>query len=115
MPKKEDIKILVVDNHPQVATEISTNLSMAGYNVLEVDNKNDAIKACKDKHPDIIIVDKETISVDCMDHRKIILTGFNINKTEFKKYNNIVGYLDKPISKSDLLKEIDRVFKLVEK
>jgi len=108
---KKGMKILVVDNHPQTATELTTNLSWAGYNVLEANNEKDAAEICDQEKPDLIIIDKETISPSCIDNRKIILTGFDINKSSFKKYKNVVVYLEKPISKTDLLKEVSRFLK----
>jgi two-component system OmpR family response regulator len=53
----ENIKVLVVDDEPNIRDLLSTSLRFAGYNVLAVANGTDAVTAAEKGHPDIILLD----------------------------------------------------------
>lgn len=53
----KDIKILLVDDEPDILEIISYNLSSQGYNVITASNGLKAIKKAKKEQPDLIIMD----------------------------------------------------------
>jgi two-component system OmpR family response regulator len=53
----ENIKVLVVDDEPNIRDLLSTSLRFAGFNVLAVANGTDAVNAAEKGHPDIILLD----------------------------------------------------------
>jgi two-component system alkaline phosphatase synthesis response regulator PhoP len=55
--KKKDIKILLVDDEPDILEIVGYNLSAEGYQVITADNGADAVKIAKKKKPQLIILD----------------------------------------------------------
>ncbi|WP_339610528.1 response regulator transcription factor [uncultured Planktosalinus sp.] len=55
--KKKDIKILLVDDEPDILEIVEYNLSSEGYQVLTAENGLEAIKKAKKHHPHLIILD----------------------------------------------------------
>ncbi|MBE7639494.1 MULTISPECIES: response regulator transcription factor [Salegentibacter] len=55
--KKKDIKILLVDDEPDILEIVAYNLSSEGYQVITADNGADGVKLAKKKKPQLIILD----------------------------------------------------------
>lgn len=55
--KKKDIKILLVDDEPDILEIVEYNLSAEGYQVFTAENGVEAIKKAKKHHPHLIILD----------------------------------------------------------
>jgi len=55
--KKKDIKILLVDDEPDILEIVGYNLSAEGYQVITADNGAEAVKLAKKKKPQLIILD----------------------------------------------------------
>lgn len=55
--KKKDIKILLVDDEPDILEIVGYNLSSAGYQVITGDNGKEAIEKAKKHKPHLIILD----------------------------------------------------------
>ncbi|HNQ27854.1 MAG TPA: response regulator transcription factor, partial [Aquaticitalea sp.] len=55
--KKREIKILLVDDEPDILEIVSYNLSLEGYRVITAENGIEAIKKAKKEHPQLIILD----------------------------------------------------------
>ena len=55
--KKKDLKILLVDDEPDILEIVGYNLSAEGYQVITADNGADAVKLAKTKKPQLIILD----------------------------------------------------------
>lgn len=55
--KKQDIKILLVDDEPDILEIVGYNLLAEGYQVITADNGADAVKLAKKKKPQLIILD----------------------------------------------------------
>lgn len=55
--KKKDIKILLVDDEPDILEILGYNLSNEGYQIITADNGADAVKLAKKKKPQLIILD----------------------------------------------------------
>ena len=53
----ENVKVLVVDDEPNIRDLLSTSLRFAGFNVLAVANGADAVAAAEKGQPDIILLD----------------------------------------------------------
>ncbi|MET8426082.1 response regulator [Nocardia sp. NPDC059246] len=51
------IKVLVVDDEPQILRALRINLSVRGYEVTTASNGAAALRAAAEKHPDVIILD----------------------------------------------------------
>lgn len=73
--KKKDIRILLVDDEPDILEIVGYNLSSEGYQVLTADNGADAVKLAKKKTPHLIILDVMMPGMDgieaCEQMRKI--------------------------------------------
>lgn len=54
---KKDIKILLVDDEPDILEIVSYNLSSEGYNVCTANNGAEAVKKAKQEKPQLIILD----------------------------------------------------------
>jgi two-component system, NtrC family, response regulator len=52
-----DIKVLIIDDEPQIRTLLSRIISLEGYNVLQADSINSAKKQISSNQPDIILCD----------------------------------------------------------
>ena len=55
--KKSDIKILLVDDEPDILEIIGYNLSAEGYQISTAENGIEAVKKAKKEHPHLIILD----------------------------------------------------------
>jgi two-component system alkaline phosphatase synthesis response regulator PhoP len=55
--KKREIKILLVDDEPDILEIVSYNLSSEGYNVTTANNGSEAISKAKKERPHLIILD----------------------------------------------------------
>ncbi len=51
------IRVLVVDDEPQILRALRINLSVRGYDVVTVTNGNDALRAAADFRPEVVILD----------------------------------------------------------
>ena len=73
--KKKDIRILLVDDEPDILEIVGYNLSAEGYQVITADNGAAAVKGAKKKSPHLIILDVMMPGMDgieaCEQMRKI--------------------------------------------
>ncbi len=73
--KKKDIKILLVDDEPDILEIIGYNLSIEGYQIITAENGVQAIKKAKKERPQLIILDVMMPEMDgieaCEQIRKI--------------------------------------------
>ncbi|WP_283616002.1 response regulator [Mycolicibacterium poriferae] len=51
------VRVLVVDDEPQILRALRINLSVRGYDVVTVTNGNDALRAAADFRPEVVILD----------------------------------------------------------
>jgi len=65
--KKKDIKILLVDDEPDILEIISYNLSLEGYQIFTAENGIDALKKAKAHTPHLIILDVMMPEMDGME------------------------------------------------
>ena len=110
------MKILVVDDNGQTATSISRMVEFWGNSTTEAYNVEDAIKAIKEEHPDLIIQDivmepkngYEVIKA-APGKKFIVMSGFKFDEKELKKYKNIMGRIKKPVDPEELEKIIKKL------
>lgn len=65
--KKQDapaIRVLVVDDEPQIVRALRINLSVRGYEVITAGTGGAALRAAADKHPDVVILDLGLPDID---------------------------------------------------
>lgn len=114
------INILIVEDEPLIALDISRKLEKLEYNILDVcHSAKDALKALKRETPDFVLLDihlgqgDDGISVGeyIHNHLKIpfvYLTSFSDSKTiQRAKYTGPKGYLVKPFKAQDLFSTIE--------
>ncbi|MEY2703600.1 MAG: Two-component system response regulatory protein involved in phosphate regulation, partial [Bacteroidota bacterium] len=65
--KKKDIKILLVDDEPDILEIVGYNLSQAGYQIATATNGKEAIKQAKKIIPHLIIMDVMMPEMDGME------------------------------------------------
>ena len=53
----ENVKVLIVDDEPNIRDLLSTSLKFAGFSVMAVGNGVQAVKAAEEANPDIILLD----------------------------------------------------------
>ncbi|MDQ7817279.1 MAG: PAS domain S-box protein [Melioribacteraceae bacterium] len=119
-PRKEEVRILVVDDETIVALDIKNTLEKYDYNVIGVAaNGGDAIKMVKSSKPNLILMDimlkgsKDGIEVSTeinkiADIPIIFLTAYSDDNTlERAKMVEPYGYLIKPFDNRELFTTIE--------
>jgi len=117
---KKDIKILLVDDEPDILEIVGYNLKNEGYQVITATNGQEAIKIAKKKNPHLILLDIMMPEMDgieaCEKIRKIdtlenVLIAFLTARGE--DYSQVAGfeagaddYITKPIKPKVLVSKI---------
>jgi two-component system alkaline phosphatase synthesis response regulator PhoP len=70
--KKKDIKILLVDDEPDILEIVGYNLAQEGYQVLTAVNGKEAVVKAKKELPHLIIIDVMMPEMDGMEAVEII-------------------------------------------
>lgn len=119
-PKKEEVKILVVDDETIVALDIRNTLQKYGYKVVGIaGNSSEALKIVKSEKPNLILMDimlkgqKDGIETSeeinkIADIPIIFLTAYSDDNTlERAKLVEPYGYLIKPFDNRELFTTIE--------
>ena len=117
---KKDIKILLVDDEPDILEIVGYNLKSEGYQVITATNGQEAIKVAKKKNPHLILLDIMMPEMDgieaCEKIRKIdslenVIIAFLTARGE--DYSQVAGfeagaddYITKPIKPKVLVSKI---------
>ncbi|WP_353088631.1 response regulator transcription factor [Flavobacterium sp.] len=118
--KKKDIKILLVDDEPDILEIVGYNLSQEGYKIVTATNGKDAVVAAKKERPHLIIMDVMMPEMDgmeaCENIRKIpelsntIITFLTARSED---YSQVAGfdagaddYIAKPIKPKLLISKV---------
>ena len=118
--KKKDIKILLVDDEPDILEIVSYNLSSEGYNIFTANNGIKAIAAAKKHNPHLIILDVMMPEMDgieaCEKIRKIpelTETVITFLTARGEDYSQLAGfeagaddYITKPIKPKVLVSKV---------
>lgn len=118
--KKRDIKILLVDDEPDILEIVSYNLSSQGYKVITAENGADGVKKAKKEKPQLIILDVMMPEMDgieaCEQIRQIpefkdVIITFLTARSE--DYSQLAGfeagaddYITKPIKPKVLVSKV---------
>ncbi len=118
--KKKEIKILLVDDEPDIIEIVSYNLSQEGYSITTASNGKEAIEVALKVHPHLIIMDVMMPEMDgmeaCENIRKIpelsnTIIAFLTARSE--DYSQVAGfeagaddYIPKPIKPKLLVSKV---------
>ncbi len=118
--KKKDIKILLVDDEPDILEIVGYNLSQEGYQVMTATNGRDAVAKAKKEFPHLIIMDVMMPEMDGMEAteairklpelQNVIITFLTARSED---YSQLAGfdagaddYITKPIKPKVLVSKI---------
>ena len=118
--KKKDIKILLVDDEPDILEILNYNLSSQGYQVYTAKNGMDAVAKAKKKKPHLIILDVMMPEMDGIEACEMIRNTPGLENTLItfltargEDYSQVAGfdagaddYITKPIKPKVLLSKI---------
>jgi two-component system alkaline phosphatase synthesis response regulator PhoP len=118
--KKEDIKILIVDDENDILEFLSYNLKREGYQVFVCDNGKEAIARAKEVFPQLILLDVMMPELDGIETCRQIRNEKTLSDTLIafltarnEDYSQIAGfdagaddYINKPIKPRVLLSRI---------
>jgi two-component system alkaline phosphatase synthesis response regulator PhoP len=123
----EDIKILLVDDEPDILEIISYSLKNAGYNVYTAKNGIEAVKQTEKIEPHLIILDVMMPEMDGIEACEIIRNTQKIKHTLItflsargEDYSQIAGfnagaddYITKPIKPKILLSKVKSLLRRI--
>ena len=117
---KRDIKILLVDDEPDILEIVGYNLSSAGYQVITANNGAEAVKKAKKQKPQLIILDVMMPEMDGIEACEHIRNIPELNDTIItfltarnEDYSQVAGfdagaddYIAKPIKPKVLVSKV---------
>ena len=118
--KKRDLKILLVDDEPDILEIVGYNLSQEGYQVVTGSNGVEAVKLAKKHNPHLIILDVMMPEMDGIEACEIIRSNPNLQHTIItfftargEDYSQVAGfdagaddYITKPIKPKVLISKV---------
>lgn len=118
--KKKDLRILLVDDEPDILEIVGYNLSNEGYNVITGSNGLQAVKLAKKHKPHLIILDVMMPEMDGIEACEIIRSNSELENTIItfftargEDYSQVAGfdagaddYITKPIKPKILLSKV---------
>jgi len=78
---KKDIKILLVDDEPDILEIVGYNLSNEGYQVITAENGLEGVKKAKKERPHLIILDVMMPEMDGIEACEIIRKNPDLKDT----------------------------------
>ncbi len=112
-------RILLADDEDAFRTALKKQLAVRGYEVLDVDNGEDAIKAVRHKSPEVVVLDQKMPKMDGIQTLKeikkirpevqvIMLTGHgSIESARMTGRHDVFKYLPKPCPVEELVDYIE--------
>lgn len=118
--KKKDLKILLVDDEPDILEIVGYNLSNEGYKVITGTNGLQAVKLAKKHKPHLIILDVMMPEMDGIEACEIIRSNSDLENTVItfftargEDYSQVAGfdagaddYITKPIKPKVLISKV---------
>lgn len=118
--KKKDIRILMVDDEPDILEIVSYNLSSAGYKVFTAKDGAEGVEKAKKKNPHLIILDVMMPNMDGIEACEIIRKTPGLENTIItfltargEDYSQVAGfeagaddYITKPIKPKVLISKV---------
>jgi CheY-like chemotaxis protein len=116
-------KVLVIDNEQNVQKVVKVNLTISGYQVLVAADGEEGLRLAELEHPDLILLDLMMPGISGWDVLTAIRTRPQLQKTpvvimtaslregekEKARAMGAVGYLAKPFSVDELLRQVKQV------
>jgi len=118
-PDEKKPVILLVDDEDQFRTALAKRLAVRGYEVLDVNNGEDAIKIVRHKNPEVVVLDQKMPDMDGIQTLRelkkirpevqiIMLTGHgSIESARLTGKHDVFGYLQKPAPLDDVIEKIE--------
>ncbi len=119
------MKILIADDDPDIREFLSYNLKKENYNVIEAENGLDAVNLCKEKRPDLVLLDVMMPQMDgvevCQEIRDagdnnaivVMLSARDENYTKIAAFKaGCNDYITKPINPKLLINKINGLLKI---
>lgn len=117
---KKDIKILLVDDEPDILEIVGYNLSNAGYQVITAENGLEAVKKAKKELPQLIIMDVMMPEMDGIEACELIRKNSDLKDVVItfltargEDYSQVAGfdagaddYITKPIKPKVLISKV---------
>ncbi len=127
--KKKDIKILLVDDEPDILEIISYNLSSEGYEVITAKNGAEGVSKAKKKQPQLIILDVMMPEMDGIEACEIMRRTPGLENTIItfltargEDYSQVAGfdagaddYITKPIKPKVLVSKVNALLRRMSK
>ncbi len=118
--KKKDIRILLVDDEPDILEILNYNLSAAGYSVFTASNGVEGVSKAKKKLPHLIVLDVMMPEMDGIEACEIIRSSKGLENTIItfltargEDYSQVAGfeagaddYITKPIKPKVLVSKV---------
>ncbi len=118
--KKKDLKILLIDDEPDILEIVGYNLSNEGYQVITGKNGLEAVKLAKKHQPHLIILDVMMPEMDGIEACEIIRSNTTLENTVItfftargEDYSQVAGfdagaddYITKPIKPKVLVSKV---------
>jgi two-component system alkaline phosphatase synthesis response regulator PhoP len=125
--KKKDIRILLVDDEPDILEIIGYNLSAEGYDVYTAKNGADGVAKAKKKNPHLIILDVMMPEMDGIEACEILRRTPGMENTIItfltargEDYSQVAGfdagaddYITKPIKPKVLVSKVNALLRRV--
>lgn len=125
--KKQDIKILLVDDEPDILEILSYNLTSQGYQVVTAKNGREGVESAKKHQPHLIILDVMMPEMDGIEACEIIRKTKGLEDTVItfltargEDYSQVAGfeagaddYITKPIKPKVLLSKVKALLRRV--
>ena len=127
--KKQDTKILLVDDEPDILEILSYNLSSEGYKIYTAKTGVEAVEKAKNKHPHLIILDVMMPEMDGIEACEIIRQTKGLEDTIIafltarnEDYSQMAGfdagaddYITKPIKPKVLVSKVKSLLRRLKK
>lgn len=127
--KNQDLKILLVDDEPDILEILSYNLTQEGYQVYTAKNGAEGVEKARKKRPDLIILDVMMPEMDGIEACEIIRNTEGLEHTlitfltaRSEDYSQVAGfeagaddYITKPIKPKVLLSKVKALLRRIGK
>ncbi|MGB5315639.1 MAG: response regulator transcription factor [Robiginitalea sp.] len=127
--KKQDIKILLVDDEPDILEILSYNLSAEGYQVYTAKNGAEGVEKARKKFPHLIILDVMMPEMDGIEACELIRKSKGLEDTiitfltaRSEDYSQVAGfdagaddYITKPIKPKVLVSKVKSLLRRLKK
>jgi DNA-binding response OmpR family regulator len=125
---QRDIKILIVDDDPDILFATSRVVTSAGYTVMEASTGEAAIKTARQNKPDIILLDVvlpdimgteicRQIKADSFFDGTFVIMTSGVERTSFKQAQGLDagadGYIARPVSNRELKARISAMVRIL--